>query len=309
MSIVICNEVGGVGVGSAARVLAEGGNALDAVEQGIRPVEADPEIHSVGRGGWPNLLGQVELDACIMEGRTLRAGAVGAVRGYLHPISIARRVMERLPHVLLVGAGAERFAAECGLEAGDNLTEEARAAWEAWRRLRLTEQELARWPHLPLAPLTQAAADPERTHGTTVFLAQEGAGGMAVGVSTSGWAFKYPGRLGDSPIVGAGSYVDERYGAAACIGQGELTIRAGTARAVVLYLKMGLGLRDACREAVADLERLRPDLRSFVMIHGLDNAGNHHAVAWGDHPAPRYWLWRDGMAAPELREAERIVVG
>ncbi len=306
MSIVICNEVGGVGVARAAAVLAGGGSSLDAVEQGIRPVEDDPEIHSVGRGGWPNLLGQVELDACIMEGRTLRTGAVGAVRGYRHPISIARQVMERLPHVLLVGSGAERFARECGLDEAENLTPAASAAWEAWRRERLSADALARWPELPLAPLTEAAADPERTHGTTVFLAQATDGAMAAGVSTSGWAFKYPGRLGDSPIVGAGSYVDDRYGAAACIGQGELTIRTGTARAVVLYLKMGLGLGDACREAIADLQHVRADLRSFVMIHALNPQGEHYAVAWGNRPAPRYWLWREGMASPELVGAEWV---
>jgi L-asparaginase len=306
VSIVICNQVGGVGIACAGAILAGGGGALDAVEQGIWPVEADPEIHSVGTGGWPNLLGQVELDACIMEGRTLRAGAVGAVRGYLHPISLARQVMERTPHVLLVGAGAERLAGECGLEAGENLTPVAEAAWEAWRRERLSADELARWPELPLAPLTRDAADPERTHGTTVLLAQEDGGRMAVGVSTSGWAFKYPGRLGDSPIVGAGCYVDDRYGAAACIGQGELTMRAGTARAVVLYLKMGLGLQAACHEAIADLEHLRADLRSFVMIHALSARGEHYAVAWGDHPEPRYWLWQDGMAAPALCGAEWV---
>ncbi len=309
MGIVICNQVGGMGIERAGAVMAQGGSALDAVEQGIRPVEDDPEIHSVGRGGWPNMLGEVELDACLMEGRTLRVGAVGAVRGYLHPISIARQVMERLPHVLLVGAGAERFAQECGMETAENLTPVAREAWEAWRRQHLSAPELARWPQTPLARLAWHTSDPEHAHGTTVFLAQEACGHMAVGVSTSGWAFKYPGRLGDSPLVGAGCYVDERYGAAGCIGQGELTIRAGTARAVVLYLKMGLTLREACQEALADLERLRADLRSFVMIHALGVGGEHYAVAWGDHPNPCYWLWQEGMEAPELRAAERVVPG
>ena len=306
MAIVICNQVGGVGIAQTARVLEAGGPVLDSIEQGIRPVELDPTIHSVGRGGWPNLLGQVELDACIMEGHSLRSGAVGAVRDFLHPISIARQVMERLPHVLLVGEGAERFARECAMQGGENLTDEAREAWEAWRAARLSEEALARWPDLALAPLTQDAADPQKTHGTTVFLAQEVGGHMAGGVSTSGWAYKYPGRLGDSPIIGAGCYVDDRYGAAACVGQGELTIRAGTARAVVLYLKMGLGLKAACHEAIADLESLRDDLRSFVMIHALSARGTHYAIAWGDHPNPRYWLWQDGMAAPELRDAEQM---
>jgi L-asparaginase / beta-aspartyl-peptidase len=306
VTIVICNQVGGVGIGEAARVLAAGGGALDAVELGIRPVESDPGIHSVGRGGWPNLLGQVELDACIMEGATLRTGAVGALQGYVHPISVARQVMERLPHVLLVGQGAARFAAECGAPEADNLTPAAAAAWEAWRAQRVSPPDLAGWPDLPLAPLTRDAADPQRTHGTTVFIAREASGRMAAGVSTSGWAFKYPGRLGDSPIVGAGSYVDDRYGGAACVGQGELTIRAGTARAVLLYIKMGLGLRAACHEAIADLARLRADLRSFVMIHAVSARGEHYAVAWGEHPQPRYWVWQEGMASPELCDAELV---
>jgi L-asparaginase len=297
MQVVICNEGGGVGIGAAAEILCGGGSALDAVEQGIRPVEADPDNHTVGRGGWPNLLGQVELDACIMDGSTLRSGAVGAVQGYLHPISIARQVMERLPHVLLVGEGVARFAAECGLERGENLTEEARAYWERWRAANTDETALAR--------LAWRAADPMHTHGTTVYLARDAHGHMAAGVSTSGWALKYPGRLGDSPLVGAGSYVDDRYGAAACIGQGELTIRAATARSVVLYLKMGLGLRAACHEAMRDLQHMSADLLSFVMVHALSAQGEHYALCWGRHPNPHYWVC-SGDGAPEAAASDCV---
>ncbi len=307
MSVLICNSVGGKGLRHAASLMTSGRPLLDAIEQGIRIVEADPEIHSVGRGGWPNMLGQVELDASMMEGQHLRCGAVGAVRGYLHPISIARQVMERLPHVLLVGDGAECFAAECASEAGQNLTPEARERWLAWREANTSADREMEWPSGPLAPLAQRAADPESTHGTTVFLGRDNDGHMAVGVSTSGWAFKYPGRLGDSPIIGAGSYVDDRYGAAACIGQGELTIRAGTARAVVLYLKMGLGLRAACREALRDLEPLRPDLSSFVFLHAMSRTGEHYAVVWGDIDEPKYWAWASGAGDPELRSAEHVI--
>lgn len=304
MGIVICNQGGGVGVGLAAGVLRGGGAALDAIERGIRAVEADPENHTVGTGGWPNLLGQVELDAAIMDGRTLRTGAVGALQGYLHPISVARCVMERLPHVLLVGQGAALFAAECGSEAGDNLTSEARAFWERWRDEANAGDGDEAAPAGPLAELAWRAADPMHTHGTTVYLAQDDAGHMAAGVSTSGWALKYPGRLGDSPIVGAGSYVDDRYGAAACIGQGELTIRAGTARAVVLYLKMGLSLRAACEEAMGDLQYMSDDLLSFVMIHALSVRGEHHALCWGSHPEPQYWVWNGHYADPVLFAAQ-----
>jgi L-asparaginase len=176
----------------------------------------------------------------------------------------------------------------------------------SWRQSRLAAADLARWPDVPLAPLTHDAADPEKTHGTTVYLAQERDGHLVAGVSTSGWAFKYPGRLGDSPLVGAGCYVDDHYGAAACIGQGELTIRAGTARAVVLYLKMGLSLQAACREAVRDLQTMRDDLRSFVMIHALSAHGEAYAIAWGEIENPRYWMWQEGMAEPVLSPADWV---
>lgn len=298
MAIVICNQGGGIGVGLAASVLRDGGSALDAIEQGIREVEADPENHTVGIGGWPNLLGQVELDAAIMDGSTLRTGAVGALQGFLHPISVARQVMQRLPHVLLVGQGAVQFAAESGAEASDNLTPEARAFWEHWRDESAAGDRIKAASAGPLADLAWRAADPMHTHGTTVYLARDDAGHMAAGVSTSGWALKYPGRLGDSPIVGAGCYVDDRYGAAACIGQGELAIRAGTARSVVLYLKMGLSLRAACEEAMRDLQHMSSDLLSFVMIHALSARGEHHALCWGNHPNPHYWVC-SGDGVPE----------
>jgi beta-aspartyl-peptidase (threonine type) len=302
MSIVICNQGGRVGIACAAEVLRSGGGALDAVEQGIRPVEADPENHTVGLGGWPNLLGQVELDACLVDGKTLRSGAVGAVQGYLHPISIARQVMERLPHVLLVGEGAARFAGECGLEAVENLTQEAATYWERWREANLVAADLS--PETELIPLSWRAADPMHSHGTTVYLAQDACGHLAAGVSTSGWALKYPGRLGDSPVLGAGSYADDRYGAAACIGQGELTIRACTARSVVLYLKMGFSVRAACHEAIRDLQHMSGDLLSFVMIHALSARGEHYALCWGEHPHPRYWVWTASDAEAVLVPAD-----
>jgi beta-aspartyl-peptidase (threonine type) len=297
--IILANSAGGVGIEAAIDVLRIGRSALDVVEAGIRPVEADPAVRSVGVGGWPNLLGQVELDASIMDGRTLRSGAVGALRGYVHPISVAREVMARLPHVFLVGEGAARFAAEIGAESGETLTQEARQEWEAWLAEHVPATIRARWPDVSLAEWARLTADPETAGGTTTFLAKDTAGGIAAGVSTCGWAFKYPGRLGDSPVIGAGCYADNRYGAAACTGHGELTIRAGTARSVVLYLKMGMTVEESCAEALNDLRALHRDFEGGVTLHALDAAGKPHVAAIGLGGGLTYWLWQDDTDAPE----------
>jgi L-asparaginase len=301
--IILTNSVGGVGMPAAIAALTAGRPALDVVEAGIRPVELDPAIHSVGRGGWPNLLGEVELDACIMDGRTLETGAVGALRGFLHPISIARQVMETLPHVFLVGEGAARFAAECGAETGENLTEEARAEWGKWLREHAPEDVRAKWPDVPLAEWARLTAVPETAGGTTVCLVRNALGDIAAGVSTSGWAFKYPGRLGDSPVIGAGCYADNRYGAAACTGMGELTIRAGTARAIVLYMKQGAAVQEAVHEAIADLRSLKRRYRGGVTIHAIDRDGQPYVASVRHEGEVKYWLWAEGMEGPEERGA------
>ncbi len=122
--ILLTNNEGTLGVSTTVRLLSEGAHALDAIEAGIRLIEADPSVRTVGRGGWPNLLCEMELDACLMDGTTLRSGAVGALQGFLHPVSVAREIMRRLPHELLVGNGAARFAREIGAETADNLIED-----------------------------------------------------------------------------------------------------------------------------------------------------------------------------------------
>lgn len=307
--ILLCNSEATPGVGTSARLLAQGAAGLDAIEAGIRCVESDEAVRSVGRGGWPNLLGEVELDAAMMDGTTLQAGAVGALKGYLHPISIARAVMERLPHVFLVGAGAARFAREIGAAAGDNLTADSAAAWQAWFAAEVPDEMRRHWPEVPLAALCRAAIDPEVGRDTTTFLALDRQGAIAGGVSTSGWRWKYPGRLGDSPVIGAGMYADSRHGACACTGAGEMTIRAGTARAVVLYMKLGMDVAAACREAVKDLARLAGGLIDRVTIHAIDPAANHHVIAVnGAGPRP-YWVWHEGETAPRAAMAEFARLG
>jgi beta-aspartyl-peptidase (threonine type) len=306
--ILVTNNEGTPGVPVTAKLLAEGRPGLDAIEAGIRLVEADETIRTVGRGGWPNLLGEVELDAAMMHGGSLRSGAVGALKGFLHPVSIARQVMERLPHELLVGEGAARFAREIGAEAGENLIPDAAKAWQDWFEAEVPEAERKAWPDVPMAALCRHAIDPEIGRDTTVFLALDAEGEILAGTSTSGWGWKYPGRLGDTPLVGAGFYADSRYGAAACTGTGEMAIRAGTARAIVAYLKMGLDLDAALGGAVEDLASLEGGLINRITIHGIDKAGNHKVVAVNGNPKNIFRLWKPGMEAPQSLAAEIITL-
>ncbi|HZU72292.1 MAG TPA: isoaspartyl peptidase/L-asparaginase [Acidimicrobiales bacterium] len=275
-AVVIASTNGAVGIDAAWEVLAGGGSALDAVEAGVRQVEANRDDHTVGLGGYPNLLGQVELDASIMDGATRAAGAVGALRGHVHAVTVARAVMERLPHVLVVGDGAARLARQLGLAEEDLLTAEAESVWrdgvEGRRPGGAAVGDL-------LARVAELTADPERpghVAGTVDFIARDRAGHLASAVSTSGWAWKFPGRLGDSPLVGAGNYCDDRHGAAACTGWGELAIRAGTARMVVAGLQAGRGLRRSVEEAFADLTGLAPSGTVPVMdLVAMDPDGHH----------------------------------
>jgi L-asparaginase / beta-aspartyl-peptidase len=293
-------------LGEGMEVLKTGGSALDAVEHVVRRVEANPEDHSVGVGGWPNLLGEVELDASIMRGADRACGAVAGLIGFPHAISVARKVMELLPHVFLVGRGAADFAEEAGFQRASTLTETAAREWS--QRLAanvpgdrlpqlLQRQRLSEWALL--------AKDPERTGGTVNVIAVDGVGHVASAVSTSGWAWKYPGRAGDSPVIGAGNYCDDRFGAAACTGHGELAIRGGTARSVVLYLKMGVSLPEAVRLAMEDIPF--HDSRSHRVIHilALTPEGAHTGITSTDQER-HYCFLDENMIEPEKRELARF---
>jgi beta-aspartyl-peptidase (threonine type) len=302
--IVLGSDTARAGMEAAVEIIRAGGHALDAVEAGLRLVETAPDVHSVGQDAWPNLLGEHELDASIMDGRTLKAGAVGSLHGYLYPISVARRVMEELPHVFLVGNGAARFAEEIGAERGDLMSEHVRAGWAEWVRQRTSPEQWTDWPAQPLARWARMSADPETAHGTVCLVVRDRHGDVASGVSTSGWAWKYPGRIGDSPVIGAGNYADNRYGAAACTGFGEMTIRASTARSVVLYLKMGLPLAEAVRSAVQDLHDLTWSYRGGVTIYSFSQEEDLCVARYNRsmEASCHYRIWRDGMAVHEHRE-------
>jgi len=304
--IVIANSEGHPGIALSAEQLQQGKDGLRAIVEGIKLVELDPTVRTVGYGGWPNVLGDMELDASVMDGNSLRTGAIGALQGYLHPVEVAYRVMEDLNHEILVGEGAARFAAEINAVAGDNLIEDSKRVW--WEKLEqsMTPEERAAWPNIPLAGLSNNATDPERVRDTTVFLSLDGQDKISAATSTSGWAWKYPGRLGDSPIIGAGSYADSRYGACACTHTGEMTIRCATSAAVVLYMKMGMSLDAAVYEAIEDLKYLKDGYTEGVTIHAIDKHGNHKVVSLNCPGPIKYWIWQTGMAEPELRDAEII---
>lgn len=305
--LFLANAEGRPGVSTSVEKLRAGSPGLEALIAGISLVESDTKVRSVGHGGWPNMLGRMELDAGVMDGDRRMVGAVGAVPDTLAVCTLAYEVMKRLPHVLLTGDGARRFAQEIGFPEQDILLPDSKQVW--WERLEkeLTAEELARFPDLPLAPLSRTITDPERVRDTTVYLTQDSANGIHAATSTSGWAWKYPGRLGDSPIAGAGFYADSRYGAAACTHTGEMTIRAGTARSIVLALKLGHSLSDAVAMACEDLDALEGGFLAGVVIHAIDAEGNHEVVNFKCQGDIRYWFWTDEMPEPELRAAKNYI--
>jgi beta-aspartyl-peptidase (threonine type) len=292
-----------VGMDTGWSVLADGGSALDAVEAAVRPVEDNPDDHTVGYSGYPNLLGEVELDASIMDGTTRRAGAVGALSGYRHAVTVARAVMERTPHVLVAGPGAARLAGELGLEHETLLTPEIEEIWRRGVEGKVGREDFGGEMLSRVAHLVQ---DPDRVAGTVNVIAVDARGRIAAAVSTSGWAWKYPGRLGDSCVVGAGNYADDRFGAATCTGWGELAIRAGAARAVVDLLARGTALPDACVEVVEDMASLDPGFRDIHLhLIAVDAKGGHCAVS--TRPDAAYVVRTEEMDAAEQRP--RVLVG
>jgi beta-aspartyl-peptidase (threonine type) len=296
--LIVASDNARVGIVEAMEVLRAGGSVLDAVETGIRRVEDNPQEHSVGYGGFPNVLGQVELDAGLMDGRTLAVGAVAALPDYPNPISVARKVLERLPHVFLVGAGAVRFAREMGFEPAELLTEEAvHEVWEKRMQRPMSAENLRQLAErVDLWREVADLSDPQRARGTVDMIARDDRGNIGVGVSTAGWALRYPGRVGDSPIAGAGFYADNRYGAAACTGMGEMAIRASTAHSVVFYLKMGWPLQEAGRQAMADLNDLGGDYISDMNLIAMDNDGRH--TGFSSAPDRTYIYMTDDMVGP-----------
>lgn len=232
---------------AAWAVLGAGGHALDAAEAGVRVTEADPAVQTVGLGGFPDRSGRVTLDASIMDERG-DCGAVAFLQDIKHPISVARRVMEATPHVMLVGDGARAFALEQGFETEDLLTPESEAAWKAW----LEEN----------GEVGPAEINVEN-HDTIGLLALDAAGNLSGACTTSGAAWKLHGRVGDSPIIGAGLFVDNEVGAACATGWGEAVIRVVGSHLVVEFMRAGHAPDEACRLAVERVISKNPDYRDI----------------------------------------------
>jgi len=227
---------GRTAVKAAAALLAEGKPALDAAVAGARAVEDDPTVHSVGYGALGNAVGVVQLDACVMNGKDLACGGVAGLENVRHAAAVARRVMEKTPHLLLVGEGAKLFAVREGFPLESLLTPESVAEWEKKRPK-------------PRPPEKQPAWPPD-SHDTVTVLALDKTGSLAGACSTSGLAHKAPGRVGDSPLIGAGLYVDDEAGAAGGTGVGEEIVRIAGSHLSVEALRAGQSPQEACELAV-----------------------------------------------------------
>lgn len=258
----------------AKEILENNGHALDAAEAGVRLVESDPAVESVGRGGFLNADGDLELDGAVMDGTTMKMGVAAAVKGFEHPVSIARAVMEHTPHSILVGEGAARFAREMGIPEADRsrlITPEAQAAWEEKRKI---------------------------GHDTIGAITLDSNGNMAAATSTSGASMKTPGRVGDSPIIGSGFYVESGVGGAAATGWGEDIMRTCCSFRAVDMMRCGMSPQEAAEAVVRTAHEtiLRhggtPDCIALVCMNAVGEYGgaaNHqgftYACGSGKDPA------------------------
>jgi N4-(beta-N-acetylglucosaminyl)-L-asparaginase len=258
--VVATWKFGEIAVRAALPLLAQGRSALDAALAGAQAVEDDPAVSSVGYGGVANSVGDVSLDACVMEGRTLGSGAVAGVENIRHAAALARRVMEKTPHLFLVGEGAKLFAVQQGFPLECLHTPESVAAWEK-RAHRSTAGERA------------------LTHDTVTVLALDVAGSLAGVCSTSGLSHKLPGRVGDSPIIGAGLYVDDAAGAAGATGIGEEIMRIGASLLAVEAMRAGRSPQQACELAarrandVAARRGVKPAQVAFIALNPAGQIG------------------------------------
>ncbi len=271
----------------ALRVMGEGGSAVDGAEKGVMVVEADPNGSSVGIGGLPDRDGNVTLDACIMDHQG-NAGSVCFLQNIKHPIAVARKVMDDTPHVMLAGEGAKRFALAQGFAEENLLTESSKKSWQEW--LKSAEYN----------PIINV-----ENHDTIGMICQDAEGNLSGSCTTSGLAYKMHGRVGDSPIIGAGLYVDNDYGAATATGMGELMMKTLGSFLVVELMRQGASAQEACEAAIQRIvDKL--DYKAFQVGYlAMDVAGNTGAYAI--HPGFNYAEMVDGKN--ELIDAKSYLNG
>ena len=286
LPIVISTWNHGIAANKVAMdVIINGGNALDAVEAGVRVTESDPEMMSVGYGGLPDRDGHVTLDACIMDHKG-NCGAVSYLQHIKNPISVARKVMEETPHVMLSGKGALDFALENGFEKENLLTEKAENLWKDWL---VTSQ---------YKPIVNT-----ENHDTIGLLAIDKKGNISGACTTSGLAWKLHGRVGDSPIIGAGMYVDNDVGGACATGVGELVMKTLGSFLIVELMRQGMNPQEACEEAVMRIVAKQEYKEMQVGYLAIDKNGNYGAYAI--HPGFNYALHINGEN--EMHNSESFV--
>jgi N4-(beta-N-acetylglucosaminyl)-L-asparaginase len=307
--VVISSGNGLAACAKAMEVIKAGGDPLDAVIAGVNIVELDPNDTSVGYGGLPNEEGEVELDACVMHGPTRRAGSVGAIRGIKTPSKIAKLVMDHSTHVMLVGEGATKFALAHGYRREDLLTEKSRTAWLVWKESLRAPEGFNNWTSFdqnlradaepPLRRLRESFPNTDDetlkwawhmavhpTYGTINCLGLNEKGEISGVTTTSGLAWKIPGRVGDSPIIGAGLYVDPDVGGAGATGVGELNIRVVGAHTIVEAMRRGLSPQEAVLEALKRVSKLFNDDRKLLSKLGIE----FYALRVdGEHAAGSLW--------------------
>jgi len=264
----------------AIKTLKSGGSVLDAVEHALMIVESDPSGQSVGVGGLPDRDGIVTLDASIM-GSDGNAGSVCFLQNIEHPISVARLVMEKTPHVMLAGEGALQFALENGFKEQNLLTAESEKAWKKW----LKESKYD--------PVINWENEPNKYHDTIGLLAVDKNGNLSGGCTTSGLAFKMHGRVGDSPVIGAGLFVDNEIGAATATGMGELVLKTLGSFLVVELMRNGRTPQEACKEAVMRIVKKDPEnVKRQVGYIAVNKNGETGAFSL--QPGFNYALYQDG---------------
>jgi len=320
LDFAICGTRNSIeGLPTGLKILREGGSALDAVEESIKLIENNPYDITVGFNGFPNLLGIVELDASIMDGKTRQAGAVAAVRNFRHPISIARKVMEVSPHVLLVGEGAEKFARalgfieeeiidELGIRNYHNIMEGKSLEMPKEAQTLVRELFMRFDDHLKEVMEKYAVKEWYRKlsfekHGTTNVIALDKERNLAVGVSTSGLAMKFPGRVGDSPIFGSGIYCTEEAGAA-CTGTGELAMRLSTSRLVVDRFEREYPLDKATKSGILDMVKIKE--KGVLHILSMNRQGQ--CFAYTNKDGLFHYYADSNMEEPEKRQSNYVIL-